>query len=133
MAFCAYMAAPEHSPSLHHILLFDTVKTNLGSAYNSNSGMFTAPVDGVYTFTWTIFSEVHSYVYTQIVVNSAAFDNMIVNSNAVNDVHSGTKVIVVSLTSGDVVYVRTDDTYLSHGSIYSGRVNGYSSFCGWKL
>ena len=95
--------------------------------------MFTAPVDGVYTFTWTIFSEVHSYVYTQIVVNSAAFDNMIVNSDAVHDVHSGTKVIVVSLTRGDVVYVRTDDTYLSHGMISSGRVNGYSSFCGWKL
>ena len=107
MAFCAYIAGPEQSPSLHHILLFDIVKTNIGSAYNSNSGM--------------------------IVVNSAAFDNMIVNSEAVNDVHSGTKVIVVSLSRGDVVYVRTDETYLSHGIIYSGRVNGYSSFCGWKL
>nr|XP_022300158.1 complement C1q-like protein 4 isoform X3 [Crassostrea virginica] len=133
VAFCAHMAASEHSPSLHHIILFDIVKTNIGSAYNKNSGMFTAPADGVYTFTWTIFSGYYSYVYTQIVVNSNAFDSMIVNSEEVGDMHSGTKLIVVSLTRGDVVYVRTDDTYLSHGDLYSGRVNGYSSFCGWKL
>ena len=133
VAFCAYMSTSENSPSLHHIFVYDIVKTNLGSAYNRNSGMFTAPDDGVCVFTWSIFSDFHSYIYTQIVVNSAAFDNMITDSQENGDIHSGTKLIIVSLIRGDVVYVRTDDTYLSHGIIYSGRVNGYSSFCGWKL
>ena len=43
VAFCAYMSTSENSPSLHHIFVHDIVKTNLGSAYNRYSGMFTAP------------------------------------------------------------------------------------------
>ena len=133
VAFCAYMSTSENSPSLHHIFVYDIVKTNLGSAYNRNSGMFTAPDDGVYVFTWTIFSDFRSYVHTQIVVNSAVFDNMITDSEEIADIHSSTKLIIVSLTRGDVVYVRTDDTYHSGGNVYSGRQFGHSSFCGWKL
>ena len=133
VAFCAYMSTSENSPSLHHIFVYDIVKTNLGSAYNRYSGMFTAPDDGVYVFTWTIFSSVHSYIYTQLVVNSDASDNMVTDGQEINDYHSSTKVIVVSLSRGDVVYVRADETYLSHGTVYNGRQYGHSSFCGWKL
>ena len=133
VAFCAYMSTSENSPSLHHIFVYDIVKTNLGSAYNRYSGMFTAPDDGVYVFTWTIFSDYNSIVFTQIVVNSATFDNMLTDSQEIHDIHSGTKLIVVSLTRGDVVYVRTDDTYQSGGNVFSGRAFGHSSFCGWKL
>ena len=133
VAFCAYMSTSENSPSLHHIFVYDIVKTNLGSAYNRYSGMFTAPDDGVYVFTWTIFSYENSYIFTQLVVNSDAFDNMISDSQEVGDIHSGTKLIVVILNRGDVVYVRTDDTIPTGGIVYSGRHFGYSSFCGWKL
>ena len=51
------------------------------------SGMFTAPTDGVYVFSWTIFSYCNSYVYTQIVVNSNAYDSMITESEHVTDVN----------------------------------------------
>ena len=113
--------------------MFDSVKTNLGSAYNNNSGMFTAPADGMYVFTWTIFSGYNSYVFTQIVVNSDVFDYMITDSEHVHDIHSGTKVIVVSLTRGDLVYVRTHPINLSVGRINSSNLSGQPSFCGWKL
>ena len=95
--------------------------------------MFTAPADGMYVFTWTIFSGYHSYVYTQIVVNSDVFDYMITDSEHVSDIHSGTKVIVVSLNRGDLVYVRTHPINLSQGSIHSSENSGQPSFCGWKL
>ena len=127
------MTATEYNPSLHHHLMFNNVKTNLGSAYNSNSGMFTAPTDGVYVFSWTIFSYYNSFVYTQIVVNSNAYDSMITDSEHVADVHSGTKLIIVSLNRGDVVYVRTHDTIHTHGHILSDDHHGQATLCGWKL
>ena len=65
--------------------------------------MFTASTDGVYVFSWTIFSYYNSYVYTQIVVNSNAYDSMITESEHVTDVHSGTKLIIVSLNRCGVV------------------------------
>lgn len=95
--------------------------------------MFTAPADGVYVFSWTIVSENHSYIYTQIVVNSNAFDSMLTDSEHVYETHSSTKVIVVSLNRGDLVYVRTHPTSLSHGNINSISHSGRPSFCGWKL
>lgn len=97
VAFCAYMSTTEVSPSRHHVLVFDDVKTNIGSAFNRISGMFTAPIDGAYVFTWTIFSDRHSYINSQIVVNTEAFTSMITDSDEVGDFHSSTGVIVVNL------------------------------------
>lgn len=44
VAFCAYMSISEVSPSRPHILVFDDVKTNIGSAFKRISGMFIAPI-----------------------------------------------------------------------------------------
>lgn len=133
MAFCSYMSMTEHSPSLHHIFVFDDVRTNIGSAYNKNSGMFTAPSDGVYVFTWTIFTYARSYAYSQIIINSQAFTSMLTDSATVNEIHSTTGVIAVSLNHGDLVYIRTHPTALSRGDVLSNDTSGRPSFCGWKL
>ncbi|XP_061195308.1 uncharacterized protein LOC133203556 [Saccostrea echinata] len=133
VAFCAYMSSKEISPSLHHVFVFDVVKTNIGSAYNRNSGIFTVPMDGTYVFTWSVFSDFNSYITSQIVINSQAFANMITDSEEIRDIHSTTGVIVAALNHGDLVYVRTHPTDLSHGNVLSHSVYGRPSFSGWKL
>lgn len=133
VAFCAYMTTSEVSPSLHHTFVFDNVKTNIGSVYNKYSGMFTAPSDGVYVFTWTILSGPQSYTNAQIVVNSQAFTNLVTQSEDTGVLHSSTGVIVVSLNSGDLVYIRTHPEALSFGTVISHNLYGQPSFSGWKL
>lgn len=133
VAFCAYMTTTEHSPSLHHVLVFDDVRTNIGFAFNRISGMFTAPIDGAYAFTWTIFSDKHSYIFSQIVINTQSFTSLITDSDEITDYHSSTSLIIVSLNRGDVVYIRTHPTERSHGNIFSGSIRGRPSFSGWKL
>lgn len=51
IAFYAYMSANEPNPSLHHALIFDAVKTNVGGGHNQFSGMFSTPTTGLYVFT----------------------------------------------------------------------------------
>lgn len=54
IAFYAYMSTTETGPGTHHTIIYDNEVTNIGNRYNTLSGIFTAPVDGVYVFSWTI-------------------------------------------------------------------------------
>lgn len=51
-------------------VIFNQVSLNEGKAYNTTSREFTAPVDGVYFFSWTILSDAEKYFITEIVLNS---------------------------------------------------------------
>ncbi|CAG2251312.1 C1QL [Mytilus edulis] len=107
VAFYGYMSHGESQPGKHQILDFDVVKTNVGLAYNKYSGMFTAPVNGVYVFTWTVSTGMHSYVYSQLVINSDPFGAIQTDSDEVSDYHTSTGSVVAELNYGDVVYIRT--------------------------
>ena len=39
-----------------HTLKYDTMETNEGSAFNKFTGTFSAPLDGIYAFSWTIIA-----------------------------------------------------------------------------
>ena len=129
VAFYAYMSHDLSAPGGGHVLVFDVVKTNVGSAYNHHDGIFTAPSTGSYVFSWTVTSGYHSYVYSELMVNSSPFGKLLTNSQATADEHVASSVVAVALTQGDVVYVRVAG---SSGTLAS-QSNVYTSFTGWKL
>ncbi|XP_062574348.1 uncharacterized protein LOC134236203 [Saccostrea cucullata] len=43
-----------HTVHQHGIIVFDTIITNIGSAYNPTTGLFKAPVEGLYVFFFDI-------------------------------------------------------------------------------
>ena len=117
------------APGAGHVLVFDVVKTNVGSAYNHHDGVFTAPSTGSYVFSWTVTSWYHSFIYSELMVNSSSFGRIITNSQDIEDEHVGSSVVAAALTQGDIVYVRivgSGGTLASHGNILT-------SFTGWKL
>jgi hypothetical protein len=64
------MSNVEGNPSQHHTMIFDTVITNAGGAYNQHDGIFTAPTNGVYVFTWNLYSSYHGDIVSELMVNS---------------------------------------------------------------
>ncbi|XP_062593430.1 complement C1q-like protein 3 [Saccostrea cucullata] len=53
----------------HGIVKYDSVLTNVGEAYSPQSGIFTAPYDGLYTISCTLMSLPSNSVHLNIVKN----------------------------------------------------------------
>uniref|UniRef100_K1QJ78 Uncharacterized protein n=1 Tax=Magallana gigas TaxID=29159 RepID=K1QJ78_MAGGI len=54
-------------------VIFDKVSLNEGSAYDYTSGIFTAPMNGIYSFTWSIVTKAGKYFVSEIVRNGQKF------------------------------------------------------------
>ncbi|CAG2209402.1 unnamed protein product [Mytilus edulis] len=79
-----------------------------------------------------ISTGMHSYVYSQLVINSDPFGAIQTDSDEVSDYHTSTGSVVAELNYGDVVYIRTHPTELIKGVIRS-EDEMRTSFSGWKL
>lgn len=131
VAFYSYMATEEPNPSLHHAIIFDVVKTNVGGGYNEYSGMFTAPSSGVYVFTWTIYTGYHGQTQFNIYVNHNVYDSTFGETdNNLHDYDKDSGTMVVSLNAHDNVYIRS--AMACSTTIFSGD-RARSMFAGWKI
>jgi cell division protein FtsB len=131
IAFYAYMSANEPNPSLHHPLIFDVVKTNLGAGYDDFSGMFTAPSAGVYVFSWTVYTGLRGDTSFAVYVNHDIVGGTFGDTDEALDSDSDSGTMVVSLNARDHVYMRSSRTSSTNvlSMVYSLR----TSFAGWKL
>ncbi|XP_061175957.1 cerebellin-3-like [Saccostrea echinata] len=133
VAFYAYMSANENSPGVHHTLIYDHEVTNIGNGYSRHSGTFTAPVAGVYVFTWNTFTVTNSgnqYMSIEITLNSQPVGVTFVQGGG--DYAGVTGTVVLSIQKNDVIYTRTHKTYVPVGSIRSDNLMR-STFSGWCL
>ena len=131
-AFSAYVSVHETDISKDHTIKFDTIVTNIGSHYNRHSGMFIAPEQGVYVFSWKLYCTAGGYFYSQLVVNSNVVGAMYTSDQGANNIRTTTGVVVVQVNAGDVAYVRTHPTNTHLYNLYSDP-DWRSSFSGWKV
>ena len=127
------MGSNEVNPSKHHTLVFDVVKTNAGNGYNKYSGLFTAPVSGLYALTCSIaMVGTGSYASYNIIKNAEIAGTFFVDAAASSENRFSSTTVIVSLTVGDALFVRTSSTYTPHGDIASN-ANERSSVAGWLI
>ncbi|KAJ0022997.1 hypothetical protein NQD34_015131, partial [Periophthalmus magnuspinnatus] len=109
-------------------LKFSKVFTNFGQAYNPHTGVFTAPVHGVYYFQFRLFCHsVHKYTGVIIYHNSNRVTMTVGYSydNGYVDVVNG---LVLELEKGDVVYLNLPVNYVVYDS-----VDNHSTFSGFLI
>ncbi|XP_071362210.1 complement C1q-like protein 2 [Trachinotus anak] len=89
--------------STHTTLIFKHVLTNIGSSYDPNTGMFTAPVRGAYHFEWYI--GVHASSTAAVLVKNT---NHIftAHQNQTSGYGSSSQGATLLLEVGDVVFLR---------------------------
>ncbi|XP_062617288.1 uncharacterized protein LOC134278992 [Saccostrea cucullata] len=132
VAFYSYLSRDENDPGRHQIILFDHVITNVGGNYNHHTGIFFCPVNGVYTFSWTVYCSAGGYIFSEIVVNSNVVGAMDCDGEGANSIRHTTGVVVVEINQGDAIFIRTSPNFGHTGSLLS-HSSWRSSFSGWKL
>eukprot|EP00105_Crassostrea_gigas_P026400 XP_011447343.1 PREDICTED: complement C1q-like protein 4 [Crassostrea gigas] len=133
VAFFVYMSQNVliNTISKYKTFVYDRVETNVGNGYNVQTGNFTAPESGIYVFHTTTAAVDKSHSTIEIVANDQVKDITWADAMDHNDRAVASSMTVLSLTEGDVVYVRV-------GLLFAGNYlesNQYTrmSFSGFKL
>ena len=114
--------------SANSIIKFSNVQLNVGNAYDVNSGVFTAPVSGLYLFTAQLCVHKGNHIYMEIVKNGNALQRSLVESSGSHQCCNADTVDV--LTQGDTVILKASDTYTT---IFTADLVMWSSFTGALL
>lgn len=107
-------------------LVYQKVFTNTGNAFNSNNGIFTAPIKGVYFFRFYAQSHTGNQMAVSLYKNDqlqCSVFSLKAESNA-----NGSNGVVLTLESGDEVY-----TQLWENSWVYDDKGSYTSFSGFLL
>lgn len=125
VAFTAKLGAHATNLGLHQTIVFEQVHTNIGDAYAPDSGIFSAPTDGIYFFTSSIMCHSGDFLEAEMVHNG----NHVVYMYASDENYEqGTNSAVLALQEGDHVWIRNARTEAN--KVYG---NDWSTFSGFRL
>lgn len=115
IAFYSTLRKTYSQMSPHQIIPFELSYANVGNGYDTNFGLFQAPVSGYYQFVLTSQANPNSYMVNLEMVRNG---NMLCRAHAATYGQEGYCVAMVHLNKGDDVWVRHYDgqgTYLYYG------------------
>ncbi|XP_064826223.1 complement C1q-like protein 2 [Oncorhynchus masou masou] len=131
VAFSAGLTNDGHVGPFNSIttLVYRRVITNIGKAYNPNTGVFTAPVRGLYYIRFTAMGlkgppSIDAYIYHN---DKSVMFNHQNNDNGRNRFLSN--ALTLELEAGDVVYMRLP----VNQELYDEKSSNYSTFSGFLL
>jgi hypothetical protein len=118
--------------SAHGTIVFESTASpgmNVGNHYSTSTGYFTAPVAGLYYFSWGMFKDNSSSVArADLKINGTSFvQGRMAEGDFYDNAYLG---ITSSLSAGDYVYVDNSD-----GFVWSGNALGPNQpyFCGFLI
>ena len=131
VAFYAYITNNLSNPRDGQAIIFGQVQTNVGGGYNGFSGVFTAQSDGIYIFTWTIYSAGHGQTKFHIFVNNNVLGYTFSDTSGTGNYDSDSGSMVVQLKANDTVYIKSAMNCSTR--VISNSDTGISTFAGGKI
>tara|TARA_R100001510_G_scaffold56051_1_gene60913 strand:- start:47 stop:529 length:483 start_codon:yes stop_codon:yes gene_type:complete len=110
-------------------IVWNNEEVNVGSHYNTSNGRFTAPITGVYFFSWFATSTGNDTSFgTRLAVDGSASSHIWTFSNAADAQYEvGSGSAIVSLNASQYVTIRVEN-----GTMF-GSANYHNNFCGYLL
>ncbi|XP_058481458.1 complement C1q-like protein 2 [Solea solea] len=114
-------------PCTDKTLIFKRIFSNVGNAYNHNTGIFTAPVNGLYFFSFNTYGY-NTHIVGAILVKNAVRQISTYDYPSTDGSDSGSNTAVLQLAAGDKVHVELWDN-----SRVFDNMNGHTTFTGFLL
>lgn len=89
-------AALQNIPS-KSVIVYNTVVTNLGNGYDSSNGIFTAPSNGIYIFSWTVLCHFGKTFNTYLILNGSTIAKNFAAARSVAVHASGSKNVILDI------------------------------------
>uniref|UniRef100_A0A3B5BIB9 Complement C1q tumor necrosis factor-related protein 3-like n=1 Tax=Stegastes partitus TaxID=144197 RepID=A0A3B5BIB9_9TELE len=116
-----------NGPSTDKTLVFKRVFSNIGSGYDANSGVFTAPVNGFYYFSFSTYGY-NTHTMGAILIKNDVRQISTYDSPTSDGSDSSSNAAVLQLAAGDNVHMELWDD----GRVYDN-LNGHTTFSGFLL
>ena len=131
VAFTAALSARvvEHV-GLNETIQFDTVLTNIGNGFDNTTGVFTAPVSGIYMFTCSLIDHMEGVhgtakLHAEIVQNDKVLGRIFAHAtDTYRD--QGSQTVFAQVNQGDRIFIRSvDNKDLGLGGELYSTFSGY--------
>jgi hypothetical protein len=135
----SFLAYGMGNTTLNSYVIYPSVHLNKGSHYNASTGVFTAPVAGVYYFSWSAIGATAGSVYRWFLrINDTNFlgdYHLRQDTNETGDAYAtnGNRDVIINLAANDTVriYFVSDASTLPYG--VNGTTDSYLNFMGYLL
>ena len=128
VAFSAVRVTKLNENGGGEIAAFGDVMTNIGDGYDSQSGVFTCPIHGLYFFTVSLLSLNNpTGMYHQLRKNGELIVSVFDNHPGFH--HQASQSAILELTTGDRVWIQSGG---ANRGFYSS-INRHSSFSGFLI
>ena len=145
VAFSAYMSqskANQLSQSMTNgaTLIYDKTVSNQHGYYNTRTGIFTAPSNGMYAFTWTLCVDSRTTdngplnrgeYGTELMYGTAVIGRLHADTETLYDDDCSTGFVVKYVLANREIRIRND--YAHQGKLLSTEGHTRTTFSGWKL
>ncbi|XP_062574646.1 complement C1q tumor necrosis factor-related protein 3-like [Saccostrea cucullata] len=106
-------------------LVFPSVITNEGNGYNPSTGIFTAPIAGMYVFFVNVQSYRSQTIFVDIVLNGSTKVRTMAWSNGNDYFDAGPNMVVLTIQKGDAVWITR---HSGAGYYNDGPITTFSGF-----
>lgn len=107
------------------VVRYDHVVTNLGGAYRSTTGIFTAPFRGLYSFSYSLMSYPSNEVHLEMVKNGKRVSKVY---SAPNTYPQSSQTLYLILNRGDTICIENSSSD-KKAMLYED-TGGYNTFSG---
>lgn len=126
-AFHANLKSHLYNVAVDTVITFEDVLLNQGGGYDPQTGIFTAPGDGLYSFTWAFLTKKEGTIYFSAIVDHVTKVRSCIK-NLQEDYISTTGHLLYELKKGNKVWIQS--YYVVATYVHA---NAYTYFSGHRI